>query len=63
MHEDTDKEKKDAIQAGMYQVVYMSPESLVNNLRWREMLRSEVYSKMLIGLAVDEAHCIPKWYI
>ena len=27
------------------------------------MLRSDTYHKNLVGLAVDEAHCVTKWYV
>ena len=48
---------------GDYQLVYMSPEAMLLNLRWREMFRSDVYQNNLMCLAVDEAHCVEKWYV
>jgi len=35
---------------GQYQLV--SPESLLRNLQWREMLRSPTYQSHLVGIAV-----------
>ena len=57
----SDKKMKDGIIKGEYQLVYISPELLMVNLKWREMLRSAVYQSKLKGFIVDEAHCVTKW--
>lgn len=49
------------IKEGRFQLVFITPESLIGNLQWREMLRSTVYEQNLVGVAVDEAHCVTKW--
>ena len=49
------------IEKGECCVVFSSPESLLGNGRWRSMLSSDVYQKNLIGIVVDEAHCISHW--
>ena len=46
---------------GRYQLVYMSPESLLCVLKWREMFRSPIYEKNLVAIVVDEAHCVREW--
>ena len=46
---------------GCYSLVYISPESMLTNLKFREMFRSEVYQHNLVCLAIDEAHCVEKW--
>ena len=46
---------------GKYRLIFVSPESIMTNLRWREVLRSNVYQQHLVVFAVDEAHCVPKW--
>lgn len=46
---------------GKFQLVFISPESLICNLQWREMLRSQIYQESLVGVAIDEAHCATKW--
>ena len=51
----------DKIEKGCYQLVYISPESLLRENRWREMLRSDVYQKNMVAFCVDEAHCVKKW--
>ncbi len=48
---------------GEYQLVYMSPEALLNDDRWRDMLSNSVYQENLVALVVDEAHCVKKWYV
>ena len=57
----TDTAIRDGVRNGEYQVVYMSPESMLTVLSWREMFRSELYLENIVGLAVDEAHCMEKW--
>ena len=49
------------IEEGHYNLLYMSPESTLNNERWRRMLASKLYSSSLIVIAVDEVHCVTQW--
>ena len=51
------------IVAGDYQLVYLSPESLLYDENLRNMLCSKVYIDNLVALAVDEAHCIDTWLV
>ena len=44
-----------------YQLVYLSPEALLNDSRWRDMLLGPVYQERLVALVIDEAHCVKKW--
>ena len=44
-----------------YQLVYMSPDSLLCVLKWREMFCSPVHVKNLVTIVVDEAHCVREW--
>ena len=46
---------------GRYQLVYLSPEALLTEDRWRDMLQSDVYKQNLVAFVVDEAHCVKKW--
>lgn len=46
---------------GKYQLVFTSPESLMSSVWWRDVLLSPVYQDNLVGLIVDEAHCVKKW--
>jgi len=48
---------------GEVQLVYISPENIICNQKYRQMLMSPVYKENLIGIAVDEAHCVKTWYV
>ena len=50
-----------AVLNGEIQLVYISPESLLNNKRFRLMLLKDVFQEKLAALVVDEAHCIQMW--
>ena len=49
------------VEKGRYQLVYVSPESLIGGNTWREMLRNNVYQENLVAFVVDEAHCVKRW--
>ena len=59
--EQTDENIRQQVEKGVFSLVFMSPESLLQVLRWREMFRSTIYQDNLVGLVVDEAHCVEKW--
>ena len=46
---------------GKVQLVFISPESLITNAQYRNMLLSKVYKENLVALVVDEAHCVKTW--
>ena len=46
---------------GEMNIVYSSPEAMLANDHWREMICSQVYQKNVVAVAVDEAHCITHW--
>lgn len=48
--------------SGKVQLVYISPENILNNYCFWNISGSE-YQKKLVALAVDEAHCIKMWYV
>ena len=56
-----DDELEWSICSGDFQLVLLKPESLLMDGRCRDMLPSSVYQERLVGLVVDEAHCIIKW--
>ena len=49
------------LREGKYQLVYISPESLLSNAQWKSTLLSTVYQRNLVALIIDEAHCITQW--
>ena len=48
---------------GEMNIVYSSPEAVLGNDQWREMVSSPIYQRNVIAVAVDEAHCITHWYV
>lgn len=46
---------------GDVQLVFISPENLINNKSYRDMLLSKKYKNKLVGLIVDEVHCVKSW--
>ena len=51
----------EGVKTGKYQLVYFTPEALLEHIRWRKLLRTEVYSTRLRVLIIDEAHTVMKW--
>ena len=51
------------ITEGKYQLVFFSPEALLCEERWLDMLMSPLYQENLVAFVVDEAHCVKKWYV
>jgi len=51
----------EAVIKGNIQLVCISPESLLCNPRFRNMLLSDKYKRNLRALVVDEAHCVKLW--
>lgn len=49
------------VKNGEFQLLYISLESMLTVLHWRQMLQSTVYQKNLVGVIIDEAHCVEKW--
>ncbi len=47
-----------------YKVVFTAPEAVIGVERWRSLLStpSEKFSERIVTVAVDEAHCVSKWY-
>ena len=52
---------KDKVIQGKIELVFISPESILCNSNYRNMLRSSVYKHNLVAIAVDEAHCVKTW--
>lgn len=46
---------------GDVQLVYISPESLLNNKQYRQMFQSSAYQNKMVAFVVDEAHCVQMW--
>ena len=50
-----------AVISGAVQLVHISPESLICNPMFRNMLLSPVYKEKIVALVIDEAHCVKTW--
>ena len=48
---------------GAMSCLFVSPELLLTSSEWRDMLQSAVYKEQLVGVVVDEAHCVKKWLV
>jgi len=46
---------------GAYSFVFGSPKSFLQNEKWRNMLRSDVYQDRTFAIVADEVHVVPKW--
>ena len=46
---------------GNLELLYISPENLLNNRKFRSMLISSSYADNMVALVVDEAHCVKTW--
>ena len=65
--EDRDREVVKGVHGIEYQIVLISPESIIlgSDLYWREMLRAQVYQQNLVAFPVDETHTVlmVSWHI
>ena len=56
-----DEESVLSAMAGDYELIYISPESLLTDKQWRHHLAGPFIQKNLVAFVIDEAHCIKKW--
>lgn len=56
-----DKEKIKRVHSGQFSLLFISPELLLLNLAFREMLRTPTYMNNIVAFVIDEAHCVTKW--
>ena len=56
-----DSSVSEGVLKGRYQLVLISPENIINDTPYRNMLLTETYKRKVVGLAVDEAHCVQTW--
>lgn len=56
-----DSSVSEGVLKGRYQLVFISPENIVNDTPYRNMLLTETYQRKLVALAIDEAHCVQTW--
>ncbi|KAH7917095.1 P-loop containing nucleoside triphosphate hydrolase protein [Leucogyrophana mollusca] len=62
VNEDTyDQALHKQLQELHYQVIYASPEMVIENPRFNGLVNSPQYSKRMQGWVIDEGHCISQW--
>ena len=49
------------VKNGTYSLVYGSPECFLSSKMWRDIFSDTDFTSKLIGVAIDEAHCIVHW--
>ncbi|CAB3987147.1 mediator of RNA polymerase II transcription subunit 34-like [Paramuricea clavata] len=49
------------VKNGTYTLVYGSPECFLSSKTWRDIFSDTDFTSKLIGVAIDEAHCIVHW--
>jgi len=59
----TDQSIINNVLRGIIQLVCISPEALLLNPLYRNMLLSTTYKDCLVALVLDEAHCVKTWYV
>ncbi len=57
----TSSSSKSSVLRGECQLVFASPETIIENSTYRNMLMSPKYKEKLVCLAIDEAHCVKIW--
>ena len=48
---------------GRCQLVFFTPEALLESRKWSRLLQSKEYSTRVKVLVIDEAHTVKKWYV
>eukprot|EP00731_Ephydatia_muelleri_P001224 Em0001g1224a len=49
------------VKQGKFQLVFFTPEALLESRMCREMFKRSVYATRLKALVIDEAHTVKKW--
>ena len=57
----SDRDAVHAVLEGKIRLLFISPESMFLNPKYRSMLLSKQYKKNLVALVFDEAHCVKTW--
>ena len=50
------------VREGRHRLLFSAPEAIVGTDKWKNMLLDSPVSKQIVAIAVDEAHCVYKWY-
>ena len=47
----------------MFSLLFASPEAVIGATKWREKLLDFPLTERIVAVAVDEVHCVSKWYV
>ena len=61
--DDDDPETIQQVLNGIYTIVFGSPECLLSTGVWLGIYQCESLREKLVGVAIDEAHCVTQWYV
>jgi len=61
INSNTSEAVKQGVYNGEFSLVFFSPELLLLEKRWRDLLTSTLYQQRVKAFIVDEAHCVKKW--
>ena len=50
------------VERGKFSLLFGAPEAIVGSERWRQLLLGDPLCQQIVAVAVDEAHCVYKWY-
>lgn len=56
-----DSSENENIENGFFDFVFASPEQLLGNVKWRDVLKSTQYKEKLKAIVIDEAHTVIHW--
>ncbi len=59
--EQVDREATTWVPSGLTQLLFISPESIIENPCFCNMLLTAPYKERLVALVIDEAHCVKNW--
>jgi ATP-dependent DNA helicase RecQ len=60
---DTDSEDMTmGAENGEFQILFFTTESLLLSKKWSKLVCSVLYQSRVVGLVIDEAHTVKKWY-
>lgn len=53
--------KREYLGEHIYQLVYFAPEMIINNKKWRRVIKGDVFTEGWKAFIVDELHRVKKW--
>ena len=61
LYNEESEERLKEVENGAFAYFFASPEKMLSVERWRKLLLTKQYQKLLVAITVDEAHCISQW--